>query len=217
MPRFLDRDGRFGVSAGYKVMSSSLAAHDHLVEVDEATFARALRQAPRPHLLLTRHPKPRLVSAFRDKFRAQPMLFEEQAWQGWQRIHQVHYRWLGLKDDDSDDRKIEAFLDLSWERFVELLPRTKWFDGHLRPQYLQERIRVKRLLPIGSAKVTAVRDIADLDPEEMQRDWGIDVAARRNVVGSREAASDFPEADDPLSDDRIRKAYATDYRRYGYD
>jgi hypothetical protein len=92
------------------------------------------------------------------------------------------------------------------------LPRTKVWDGHLRPQYLLERVRVKRLLPVASARVTHHRRMEELDPAELLRDWDLDVGQRRNAT---------PRAKDPEYEDlaivaRVRAVYATDCARYGY-
>lgn len=212
MPRFLERSGRFLVSTNMKVMYSTLTAHEHLEEVDERAFHRALRAGPRPHLFLTRDPHARAVSAFKDKYRRQMELVGTEAFWGWQRAHRVHYRHLGLREGDSDERKREAFLGMTFGRFVDLLPRTKVWDGHLRPQYLLERVRVKRLLPVASARVTHHRRMEELDPEELLRDWDLDVGQRRN---STPRAKD-PEYEDPAIVARVRAVYAADCARYGY-
>jgi hypothetical protein len=207
MPRFFERSRRFAISTNMKVMYSSLCAHEHLEEISELAFGRAILRKRLPHLLLTRDPKARLVSAFRDKFRNQPRVLGQPAFHGWQRIHQVHYRYLKLKDSDPDEVKQARFLEMSFEEFVSLLPKTHLLDGHLRPQYLLQWLRFKRLLPVAPARVTHICPMEGLDPQEAREQWGIEMGERRNVT---------PKGGDDFFDDAkaaaiIARVYRRDY------
>ena len=212
MPRFLDSAGRFAISTNMKVMYSTLMAHEHLVEVDEWRFFRPTRGGRRPHLFLTRDPHARAVSAFKDKFRRQMDLVGTPEFWGWQRIHRVQFRHLGLREGDSDERKREAFLQMSFSHFVDLLPRTLIWDGHLRPQYLLGSIRLKRLLPVASARVTHHRRMEALDPDEMKQEWDLDVGQRRNATPKGRD----PEYFDAGVTERVQQVYRTDCMRFGY-
>jgi hypothetical protein len=207
MPRLLEKSRRFAISTNMKVMYSSLCAHDHLEEVSEAQFGRAILSRRMPHLLLTRDPKARLISAFRDKFRNQPRVLGQPEFHGWQRIHQVHYKHLGLKETDSDEVKQARFLKMTFGEFVALLPKTRLLDGHLRPQYLLQRLRFKRLIPVAPARVTHVIPMEGLDPSAALKQWGIDVGERRNVT-PKGGSEPF---DDATADATIARVYGRDY------
>ncbi len=213
MPRFLDRSGRFLVSTNMKVMYSTLAAHQHLREVDEWNFFWGLhsKYKLRPHLFLTRDPCARAISAFKDKFRLQMELVGSKKFCGWQQIHRVYYRHLGLRDEDSDEHKRKIFQLMSFAQFVSLLPHTYMWDGHLRPQYLLERIRLFRLLPVMSARITHLRRMEELNPEEMLQDWGLDVSLRRNETGQ---LMNFYEFEDSTALNQLRTIYAEDCAYY---
>jgi hypothetical protein len=59
MPRFFERSRRFAISTNMKVMYSSLCAHEHLEEISELAFGRAVLRKRLPHLFLARDPKAR--------------------------------------------------------------------------------------------------------------------------------------------------------------
>ncbi len=213
MPRFLDREGRFGVSTNLKVMYSTLVDHAHLVEVGELEFGRYVLSRQLPHLLIVRDPMQRLRSAFVDKFRVQMEAVGTSRFVGWQRIHRVHYRHLGLDGSESDEVRRHRFLALEFDQFLGLLGKTHLLDGHLRPQVLLEWLRFKRLLPVLPARVARVMKMEELDTEELFDQWGIRTEVKSNSTGSTKIDLDTPSSESLAI---CRRVYRRDLARYGY-
>lgn len=211
MPRFVDRQRRIVISTNYKVMYSTLAAHANLAEVGEFEAWRLARDSEVRHLLLVREPLSRLTSAFADKFRVQPRSLGTEAFVGWQRVHRVTFKHIGLRASDSDSAIADRLIHTSFEDFVEILPRIIWLDGHLRPQYLLLAARMKRLVPIADAHVSEIRRLEELDSDEMQ-EWGIRAEERRNPTPSWAREVEVT----PRSRAVVSRLYRHDYDRFGY-
>ena len=215
MPRFVEIStgrGRCLVSTNAKVMSTSLRGHPNFRAVDEFTFARELCRKRRPHLLLTRHPKDRLVSTYVSKFVDRVDRVGTEKFQGWEHIHRIHFKYLDLSESSSDEIIVAAFRNFDFSSFVSLLPKTRMRDGHLLPQYLLEYVCLKHRVPLFSSCVSDRIQIENLDCHDGLWDrWGIDVGRRWNR-SSRGTATYGTEADDRL----IRKLYARDFELYGY-
>ena len=212
MPRFIEKSGKFFVSTSLKVMYSSLGAHEHIAEISEAKFAQEFLLRRRPHLLLVRDPLARVVSAFADKCRLQPMHLGTNEFVGWQHFHRIHFSHLGLSNEDSDESIRDRFLALTFKEFVRLLPQTMLSEGHLRPQHYLERIRFRGLVPLGSACITDRMSIERLDYDELITPWGIDASVKHNV-GTDRTTLEIVDNEDSAT---IGRLYAKDYKLYKY-
>ena len=138
MPVFLNRKRRSLAFVSYKAMYSRFMYADTWEEIGVWVTPRiaaihTIKHRCKSAFQIIRHPEPRFVSFFMDKFRIQPTLCESKDFQ-WQACHHSFFPLIGMSQKNSNQEIANAFLKLSFDRVIEALPEYYAIDPHTWPQ-----------------------------------------------------------------------------------
>ncbi|MFW6043739.1 MAG: sulfotransferase family 2 domain-containing protein, partial [Marinilabiliaceae bacterium] len=153
---------------------------------------------PRVNYVVGRDPYNRLESFYRDKLNK--CLSPGKKWGGAQRIF---FRPLGLTFLSSNKKKYEALNQLTFEKFIRLLPRAYMKNRHLHPQ-----VKIFRNLKnVHTLKLESREDL-----QFMKDELGIDTSIRENKTDK--AGFDLKWTREML--DVVNELYGEDFEFFGY-
>lgn len=213
MPRFLDRDRSLLVSTNLKVLYSTLCWQDQLEEVGELVFARELLSGRCRHVMFTRDPYDRLVSAYVDKFQTHPRTLGTSDFHGWQKFQRRFLSRLGVPRDASEETVRDTLLGVSFSEFIGHLPALHWRDGHLRPQHYRMSIAVRRTIRLLPARIDLLVPVERIDHSMMRERYGLELEGVRRNATSHGPSQDYY---DPGSRAVVERLYRRDFERLGY-
>jgi hypothetical protein len=106
------------------------------VELTDSEIEEKMRLPSHRHIVLVRNPYSRLASFFSDKLRTN-LRRNEGEWSceagEWQFCQRIMFRLAKVNQDDPFNIIRDALLDITFESFVEYLPKIVW-ENHLVPQ-----------------------------------------------------------------------------------
>lgn len=106
------------------------------VELTDSEIEEKMRLPDRRHIVLVRNPYARLASFFSDKFRTN-LRRNEGEWSceagEWQFCQRIMFRLAKVNQDDPFNIIRDALLNITFESFVDYLPKIAW-ENHLTPQ-----------------------------------------------------------------------------------
>ncbi len=208
MPSFYNPQRNYVLTTNLKVMYSTLCRQPSLRLLPTDVHA-ALRVWLAPGVrryLLVRNPYDRLVSFFADKFSTTPADDGMNAWQDCQRLF---FPALGLNGREDMNVIAERLRAVTFERFIDLLPRVYRRDAHLWPQHWSARFRLYGLsIP---APIHAVFKIEE-DRRILCDDLGLDLTTQVNA--SQHGAHDryFVATTYAVANE----VYRVDFERFNY-
>ena len=214
MPRFIDVDRSLLVTTNMKVLYSTLCWQDHLQQLSEARFAREVLLGGRHrHVMFTRNPYDRLVSAYVDKFQTHPRLLGTRDFSGWQKFQHRFLKRFGMPPEATDEAIRDALLAVDFSRFIEALPALHWRDTHLRPQHFRMSLAIKRTIRLLPLRIDELIPVEDLDHDRVRDAYGIELASVKRNATSHGPADDYFT---PRLRSVVNRIYRRDFERLGY-
>ncbi|WP_309396900.1 sulfotransferase family 2 domain-containing protein [Cerasicoccus maritimus] len=215
MPLFVNRntDPVCYALVSYKCLYSKFSGSEDWRGVSEYFTPRLLlhklvRTPGAKLLIVMRNPYERTVSCFKDKYRKQPTRIHEANFE-WQYCHDLVFQQIGVRLDASDEEKAAALLELSFQRFMKILPKIYMSDGHFSPQYWALRIHWagRRLPGLGRFKVVHMEN-----PDELETLPSLEFSVFSNSTKHISADFDWDEESRAI----VQKLYHKDFILGGY-
>ena len=213
MPRFLDQDRALLVTTNMKVLYSTLCWQDQLQELGEARFGRELFLRRRRHIMFTRNPYDRLVSAYVDKFKTHPKLLGSPGFSGWQKFQYRFLERFGVSPDASDETIRDSLLDVDFSAFIKQLPALYWRDTHLRPQHYRMSLAIRRTIRLVPLRIDRLIKMESLDHDRLREEYGIELAEVRQNATSHGPSDDYVT---PHLRSVVNRIYRRDFQRLRY-
>ncbi|MGM0532583.1 MAG: sulfotransferase family 2 domain-containing protein [Bacteroidota bacterium] len=195
MPHFKNREKDYIISTNFKVMYSTLRKSQGLKRLKEELI---WLHRPRVNYVIGRNPYDRLESFYRDKLNKRV----NTSWK-WGRTHKIFFKPLGLSFFSSNQEKFNAFKELTFEKFIRLLPQAYMKNRHLHPQ-------VKILKDLKNVHKLKLESEEDL--QFMKNELGIDTGIRANQTDKK----DFDLKWTREMYDVVNKLYSEDFDFFGY-
>lgn len=187
-----------------------------------ASFGRRLALSQLHCSVVVRNPYARVASFYKDKFlRAEDyrLWMQDQGMpQGWQQSTQLFFPYLGL--DTTMDPKIvsERLSAVTFEEFMEILPKVYLRDGHLTPQHLAGSLsfrllnyRISFRLPLHLEKVYKMESSDHI--MSLAADFQLDLKTKVNATDKVEEYINWS----PSVIKTVERLYEMDFERFGYD
>lgn len=194
MPIFVNYKKNIFVLTSYKVAQTTLRKEGGAnflflrYNVDFKIFKHFVKHYHFKRYQIIRNPYHRFSSLFSDKFRKQPYKINESGFK-WQPVHYIVLPFLGLSQDDPNAQIAEAFLKMSIDDFVEILPKIYLKEGHMSPQKLTSTLKLtnKIYLPL---RINGFYKIEE-HQKQITEITSIDFKIKRNVTNSEKLQSEL--------------------------
>ena len=218
--------GRY-LLTNYKVMFSSLDHQPNSKRVGKLAFfwasiSKRLAISKLRCVVVVRNPYDRVTSFYKDKFvRAEDYRLWMQGQgmsQSWQQSTQLFFPYLGL-DSSMDPKSVSERLSVvTFEEFMEILPKVYLQDGHLTPQYLAGAFsfrflsyRISFRLPLYVERIYKMESLEDI--ESLSKDFQLELKTKVNTTEKVEESITWT----PSSIKTVKRLYARDFKRFGYE
>lgn len=193
----------------FKVMYSTLIKQPNLRKLTYQDFINEKDEVDK--YFLARNPYFRLESFYRDKFVDYPsrcVFSENFEWQYCEKIFLTQY---DINKEDFEETK-NVLLNTSFEKFIQMLPSTYLFDGHLVPQmhafyYFENKLPAK-IKFTGLLKMEDEENMAFL-----KNNLHIDTSIRENATKGSKAKIVWDQASRKI----VNALYYSDFEELGYD
>lgn len=171
--------------------------------------------------IVVRNPYERIASFYKDKFlRAEDyrLWMQDQGMEkGWQQSTQLFFPFLGLNRHMEPKVISEKLSKVTFEEFMNILPKVYLQDGHLTPQYLAGyfsfRIlgyRVNFKLPLQMERIYQMESASDL--KELSEDFQLNLKSKVNSTENIQVPLSWTESIEAA----VERLYAKDFREFGY-
>lgn len=211
MPHFQSQKN-ITISTNLKVMYSSLKAQPSLKKMRRIVFLWMIVKEKmsiskrQKHYLLVRHPYSRLESFFKNKLRKS--VTSDDKWQPSQRIF---FPLLHISKKDSPKTIQSKLRAITFEQFIEWLPRLYKENRHLYPQFWIEYLNTNSSnWRIGFDKVCPIEDTEQL--KQVASELGLDLSIQKNSTKDTNIEISWT----PELKAIVQEIYQEDFKRYNY-
>ncbi|MAN58635.1 MAG: hypothetical protein CMC08_02235 [Flavobacteriaceae bacterium] len=170
-----------------------------------------LRLGIAPHLehyLVVRNPYDRLESFFKNKFRKN---IHEREIERWEHCQRIFFPQMGLSNNVNYLENKAAFLKVTFEMFIKMLPLVYTHDAHLIPQSQSEVLK----LPKGNFRIKYTSVYKMELPKHLEilaKNLEIDLGHPLNPTKPTDNVVQWT----PELRKIVAKLYEDDFRNYGY-
>ena len=193
MPHFLNAKKHYFLSLNFKVMYTTMKKQ---VDLKKVLWIRPLLSTYDKYFIV-RNPYDRLESFYRDKLGK-----DVNPRKIWLSSQKIYFEPLGITDA-TDEVKMQAIRDMTFEQFIRILPLNYMKNRHLHPQYkIFSGLKPKRIL-----KMENPDDMRFLS-EKLQ----LDMEIRANSTEKNEKHIHW---DKDLAD-IVNRIYEKDFKLYAY-
>ena len=172
--------------------------------------------------IVVRNPYNRIVSFYKDKFlRAEDyrLWMQDQGMEmSWQKSTQLFFPYLGLTTQMDPKEVSEKISSVTFDKFLEILPKVYMQDGHLTPQYLSGVLsfrlfnyRISFRLPVRMERIYKMESEKDMD--SLAHDFNLDLKTKINATEKSDNTFYWSPSTRQIAD----KIYARDFERFGYE
>ena len=195
MPHFKNKEKDYIISTNFKVMYSTIKKSPGLKKLKEELI---WLYRPRVNYVVGRDPYNRLESFYRDKLNKCLSSGRK-----WGRAQRIFFKPMGLTFLSPHKEKYEALSQLTFEKFIQLLPKAYMKNRHLHPQ-----VKIFRNL----RNVHPLKLESEEDLQFMKNELGIDTTIRANPTD--QAGFDLKWTREML--DVVNELYREDFEFFGY-
>lgn len=213
MPVFRHASGRCYALINYKVLYTSFCSANSWQEVGRYPsppnlFRSILRDHSRQTFLLMRSPYDRVISCFMDKFRLHPQNWHRDGFR-WQHCQKLLFPFCDIQGNTDNEAIADRLLRLSFDDFLEILPRIYRRNAHYHPQNWQ---RILRCGPLILATWPSVQILNIESAEHRLRIPDIDWTVKYNATSHIDRDFELSET----AKITIQRLYGKDFVLGGY-
>lgn len=171
--------------------------------------------------IVVRNPYDRVISFYKDKFlRAEDyrLWMKDQGMEmRWQQSTQLFFPFLNLHTKMDPIEVSEKLSRVSFNEFMEILPKVYLQDGHLTPQYLASSLsfrllgyRISFRLPMQIERIYKME--SEKDMQALARDLQLDLETKINTTENLKTSVTWTPSNAAI----VEKLYARDFEQFAY-